>query len=448
MADEPLPQRGISHLVEHLTLAERTNVTEHHNGFVDALTTNFVVHGTPAEVAEHLSWVCSALAQPDKARLALETQILRAEAGRRGGDPAATIMNWRSGANGYGALAYREFFLERPTVEWLRWWISQHFTAANAVLWCTGPLPDGLVIDLPDGEHRPVPEPAWLPEVFPAWNHLDLGGVAVSLIRPTTVTDSVAIEVARARLFEQLRMQQGYSYEVGARSDELGASRSHTLLHADCLPAQAEKVRDAFVTEMRRLCLFGPTDEEVGRVTASFERSLAEAEGSDVAPRARAALLGRPYVTDDSALDQLRSVSTGAIRDHLDAMASTALWVVPTEIGWNDQRYAALRSWSPTRAATTPVRVAAPASEEDLRSIAADEERLTLFFDDALECPVTVEFATCAAMVCSRDGRRMLIGDDGFSVTVEPERWANAASLITWIDQRVPADRIVQLADA
>ncbi len=447
MADEPLPRRGISHLVEHLTLSAMTGSSDRHNGFVDQLTTNFVVHGTPGEVTDFFGSVCAALAEPDAARLPLETQVLRAEAARRGADVAATIMGWRSGARGYGALAYRELFLERPSIDWLRYWIAQHFTAGNAVFWCTGPVPDGLTLPLPAGERRPTPEPEWLPDEYPAWNVDDVSGVVLSMIRSASVVDSVALEVARTRLFDQLRVKLGLSYDVGVRSDELGAAQVHTILHADCVPAQAVKVRDAFVTELRRVCLFGPSDDEVARVTGSVARSIAESEGSDVASRARAHLLGRPYLSNDDVLHDMHGVDAAAVRDRLDAMAQTAVWVVPGEAGWQDHRYVQVRPWSTTRSSAAPTPIAVPSSPDDQRSIAHDEQRITMFVDAERRCAVTVEFERCAALVCSTDGTRSLVGHDGFTVTIEPARWPHGAALVEWVDRRVPADRVVVLSD-
>ena len=448
MADEPLPQRGISHLVEHLTLSAMTGTSERHNGFVDQMTTNFVVHGTPAEVAGYFATVCAALAAPDAARLPLETQVLRAEAARRGSDTAASIMNWRTGASGYGALAYRELFLERPNIDWLRYWIARYFTADNAVFWCTGPIPDGLSLPLPAGERRPTPEPVWLPEQYPAWNVDEVGGVVLSLIRSASVVDSVAVEVARTRLFDQLRVKLGLSYDVGVRSDELGTGQVHTLLHADCVPAQAVKVRDAFVTELRRLGLYGPTDDEVARVTSSVARSISESDGSDVASRARAHLLGRPFLSSDEVLAAMGSIDTVTVRDRLESMADTALWVVPGEVGWRDHRYVQLRPWSTTWATGVPTPIAVPATPEDRRSIAYDVSCITVFLDPEFRCPVTVEFERCAALVCSTNGSRSLVGADGFTVLIEPAHWANGAALVEWVDRRVPAERIVVMSES
>nr|WP_284289957.1 hypothetical protein [Angustibacter aerolatus] len=51
-ADEPLPRRGLTHLVEHLALHGRDSVRRPVNGSVSLLHTRFDVMGEPDEVAE------------------------------------------------------------------------------------------------------------------------------------------------------------------------------------------------------------------------------------------------------------------------------------------------------------------------------------------------------------------------------------------------------------
>jgi len=60
---------------------------------------------------------------------------------------------------------------------------------------------------------------------------------------------------------------------------------------------------------------------------------------------------------------------------------------------------------------------------------------------------VTVMFDRVAACKAWADGARTLYGNDGFTLTVHPDDWANGADVVALIDRQVPAQFAVHCAD-
>lgn len=58
---------------------------------------------------------------------------------------------------------------------------------------------------------------------------------------------------------------------------------------------------------------------------------------------------------------------------------------------------------------------------------------------------VTVRFAAVAALVRWRDGKHALIGDDGFTVQLDPDEWPDGGQVTAEVARRVRPDRIVTL---
>jgi zinc protease len=91
-ADEPLARRGLTHLVEHLSLHSVGRPHDHVNGEVDATTTTFRADGTAEEVIAFLAATCRSLRDLPTDRLALENQVLRTEAAGRASAPGAPML--------------------------------------------------------------------------------------------------------------------------------------------------------------------------------------------------------------------------------------------------------------------------------------------------------------------------------------------------------------------
>jgi hypothetical protein len=58
---------------------------------------------------------------------------------------------------------------------------------------------------------------------------------------------------------------------------------------------------------------------------------------------------------------------------------------------------------------------------------------------------VTVRYADAAALLSWNDGKRSLIGGDGFTIVLDPAQWKNGAAVVSAVTAHVPADLVVPL---
>jgi hypothetical protein len=86
LADETLPCRGITHLVEHMALHSQANRSDwwRSTGTVDAFVTRFSFRGEPHDISTFLFEVTSSLSELPMDRLRAEKAMLRTEAANIG----------------------------------------------------------------------------------------------------------------------------------------------------------------------------------------------------------------------------------------------------------------------------------------------------------------------------------------------------------------------------
>jgi predicted Zn-dependent peptidase len=215
--DETLPDRGITHMVEHLTVGGHHDATYHFNASVDGRYTQYTVESAdPADIAAYLRAVCEGLAADHSAILDRERRILRTEAASRGGaGMLGSCLVERYGARGPGLLNYEEFGFERLGWADVAAWRSRWFTAGNAVLWVAGDLPDGLRLTLPDGPALPTPDAAPLPVALPAYVTGAKGGIAAGLVADRSFASQATLDILQRKLTQALRHDHGLTYDVG-----------------------------------------------------------------------------------------------------------------------------------------------------------------------------------------------------------------------------------------
>ena len=152
VADEPLAMRGICHLIEHLGLSNFQSDRLRWNGSVDLSRTTFLAEGPAAEVTRFLREVTSALGSLPESRIGHERRILQVEAQSRAGSIFESLLAMRYGLRGPGIVIAPEWGLEWLEGDQLRAWVSEWFTASNAALWSTAPLPADT-LELSAGVH-------------------------------------------------------------------------------------------------------------------------------------------------------------------------------------------------------------------------------------------------------------------------------------------------------
>ena len=444
--DESLPHHGISHLVEHLLLSGIDRRLTAWNGFVDLQTTNFVVQGSPSDVVEFFNTVGAAILNPPYDRIPTESQVLRTEAaGRAGRGVLATSAATRIGPRDYGLREYREFCFDQPSPQLVHHWLSTYFTSGNAAFWCTGPLPAGLELALPPGQRVPLPRPTWIDEVLPGVQLDRRDSVACTIVGEWTIPLMLSIGAAREHLFDLLRGRLGLSYDVSTGIESfIGGRLLHGAIWADGLTENLEAIRDQMSAEMNRLCWDGASTEVLERTLESMRRALAADQSSPAAAQARCHLFDVPFVDLADMIAVLEMLTPVDVARTLETAMRTALWIVPQSVGWHDHRVTHTRGWSRTRVPGPPVSIAAPDGDADHRKLIVGADGLTMLVgpDENL---ITVRFDDVAALLAYPNGDRTMVGNDGFSIRLEADRWPDAHQLAAYLDGRVPPSQIVRI---
>ena len=441
--DEALPNRGITHMVEHLTFGGHHEARYQFNASVDGWYTRYLVESQdPADIAAYLRAVCEGLAADHGQVLDRERRILRTEAASRGG--AGMLGNClveRYGARGPGVLNYPELGLDRLGWADVAAWRARWFTAGNAVLWVAGDLPDGLRLSLPVGPARPAPEAAPLPATFPAYVTGAKGGLAAGLVADRSFAPHATLDILQRRLTQALRHDHGLTYDVGMGAQEVDRDHVHTWLTADVLPEQVPMAAHVLLSTFETLATTGAQEAEL----ASYRRRLEDGYESPgpiglLERHTRAILNGRPT---RSAADSIRLAAEVIPADV--AKAAQSLWdsmlvAAPYDVPAIQGRMARMPSFS----ATTVVggKVHKPVAGASPTLTVSDEG---VMFTRAPGEHVTVRYADAAALLRWNDGKRSLIGGDGFTIVLDPAQWKDGAAVVSAVTARVPGDLVLPL---
>ena len=273
-ADEPLPLRGISHLVEHLAITPKRRLYAF-NGWAGMATTGFWAEGSQEEALGYLEEVCRSLTELPVDRLESERRILRTESSGRGTSLVHALISARCGARGYGAAAMDEFALNHVDADTVRAWSARHFVAENAVLILSGPPPDSLRLELGQGERATLPEPTRIAGLeLPTCISIGDGAVAAGFLVDRSPATGVTIATLAERLTSRLRHELGLSYGVWTDYEALGERYAHLTIAADCTHDGVEQLTDAILAVLDELAASGPDDHDVAHEIERFERML------------------------------------------------------------------------------------------------------------------------------------------------------------------------------
>jgi zinc protease len=305
-SDETLTTGGLSHLVEHLALPTERRRSVDFNGTVDGLETTFFARGARDSVLDFLSEAADTLGRLPLERLEVERRILLTEAAGVGSDPVR-MMSWlRFGPVGHGLVGYHEHGLAHVGPAETSAWVADRFTRENAAVWLTGEPPPGFALTLPAGRRVPAVEPDPIPYLtFPcAYDRGPDGVVAVSIVARRTTPLMAAIEVAQHRLMRTLRYEEGLSYAVEWWFGPLTATHAQSVLWADLLAENAERVRELLLATLYDLAEHGPTEEELEHDLHELRRFFDDPDSlaSSVAADASRELIGMPLMSPDAYL--------------------------------------------------------------------------------------------------------------------------------------------------
>ena len=440
-ADETLPTRGWTHLVEHLALAGYGRPGDHSNGHTDATTTAYHVEGSSEEVVDFLSHVTRRLSELPVDRLAAEVGVLRAEQDSRGGSAFDQVLSWRYGARSYGLGGLTELGLSvLPDAEALRHRARSQAVTGNTVLWLSGPPPAGLRLHLADGTHQPPPDPRRsVAGDLPAWiTGADHRVTAVSVVSRGWQAPALRHVVA-ARLVDTLRVGLAVAYSPGADYSPLTDDVGWFSMHSDLVGGRQSEGVGPF---LRLLDELGGDASDPGSVTeAEVERFRVEARrrvedpyawAGDLQGRAWDLLMRRraaPGEPDDVTVDRVRAAAREA--------AASLLVAVPRGLG----TYRG--GWTTATASTVE-----PVQGVPHRQYGGDEvlvrspEGLSMLRGGDTW---TVRADQVAGVLRWPDGRRVLVGEDGVQLTVEPTMVEGGSDLIRHVDLTYPAALVVPM---
>jgi hypothetical protein len=250
------------------------------------------------------------------------------------------------------------------------------------------------------------------------------------------------LDILQRRLTQSLRHDHGLTYDVGMGAQEADPDHVHTWLTADVLPEQVPMAAHVLLSTFESLAATGAQEAEL----AAYRRRIEDGYESPAGPigllerHTRAILNGRPT---RSAADSIRLAAEVIPADV--AKAAQSLWdsmlvAAPYDVPAIQGRMGRVPSFSTTTVTGgkvhKPIAGASPTltvSDEGVMLARAPGEH------------VTVRYADAAALLRWNDGKRSLIGGDGFTIVLDPAQWKDGAAVVSAITARVPDDLVLPL---
>lgn len=440
-ADEPLPLRGITHLVEHLALHRSTLTDYHANGATGASYTYFHMDGSDGDAVDFLAEVSGALGRLPVERLAMEKGILRTEDAGRGRGAQDELRQWRYGARGFGAASYPELGIGHVTEETVLGWTRSWFTRGNAVAWLAGErVPRGLRLRLPDGPRRPVPNPVSVLDQTPAFFASGNGKVVLDAVVRRGVAASMFAGILQRELFRSLRQEGGYCYTADCDYESLGNDTAQITAFADALPEQQDAVLGGFLDVLAKLRVGRIEDHDIEAVRTQAHKQLTRPNlaAARLLDHGVNLLSGYPNRSPERTLAELQAVTKADLHRVAAEVLGTALLQVPRGRRADWAGFAA----APTHSATTVTGKRFRSLSDPDVGVVVGPEGVSLV---SASGPATVRYRDCAAALRWPDGARQLIGFDGVGVRIEPTLHDLGASTLAEVDAAVHPAAVVPM---
>lgn len=452
-ADEPIPQRGITHLAEHLLLTGIDRALDHSNGSTGPFQVNFTMRGSPKEAAAFLKNVCDQIGHPRIGRMHEEANVLRAEANIRpaGSPPQFRSQQLRLGYQGLGVTFLPEFFLRHLDEKALREWISMHLVSANAVIWISGPLPDDLLVTLEPGEHAQRPPFEEVPELrTPTLLGEDIGGVGASFLVERSTAVQVALRALDSRLKKALRVDRGLGYIVATDYLPLSADRALASAFASCLPTSVAEVQRGVLEAIDDVASRGPSELEIGEQYERAVRDLTDPMANPLRLEhwAQDWLMGFQPDTAATVLDRMWRLSPEEVAESFRAARDSMLLVLPPSAVRPQRQWHAFPGPSPV--------AMGPGNQFELSTKAkkggafkgVKPPRLFVGKDGvALEAQggpryLTIRWDDAVAVI--RDGPlRTVLARDGTTFYLQPEVWREGDYAAALVDRWAPRPLVI-----
>jgi zinc protease len=452
-ADEPLATRGMAHLVEHLTLSDPSLEHFDANGHVALIETSFHVRGPADGAAGFLNRIARLLAEPDTTGLETNLRVLRTEANSRRFSQWSQDLHYRYGNRGPGVTVQSELGLYGADEAAVCRAARRMVQSAGAVAWMTCPPPDELDLSPLNVLPAPVAAPRLpLAQPMPACATGADNVCSVSFLLPRSYIARAAATLLAAEARQPLRTENGWSYGVNESWEILDGDTAHFMLVADCLPEHVRDVRDALLGVVEKFMVDGPTNESIERTVRRMEQALTDPllVASRLAGEAIDHLLGRPPGRMLDAVLETKATPPRGFAQTIATAAPSALVLVPKAVAFaDDHRFTPIANFSSRvavgRSFQRTTRQRTPATDDHF---ILGVDGLSFVPVASPHAPITVLFQDCQAVLRWQDGARTLHGDDGFRLFVHPDDWSNGDQLTAAIDHNLPAEVVVELAQA
>ena len=436
--DEPLPLRGITHLIEHLALHEFDGAAQHTNGQVQGDMTQFVVHGSERQVVALLNGVCAALRDLPLDRVEAEKRILLTEQQSRPAAGEDSLLQARFGARSLGRVAFSEFALDWVSPDDVEQWARHWFVTENAVLWLSSKsIPEGLDLRLPSGQSTARPRVEQIDRPRPSTTQGPPRVVAVDALLPRSAAATVAVEVMRAAVFRELRREGGLSYTAHATYEPVDHDTARLMVFADATEENQGAVVGAMVDAISGLRAGRIDDRDLDTAMTIAREGLEywRAPGALGPLAARHLLFGDDVMSVDEHEAEVAAVTSGHLTEVIRTFWNGAVWMVPEGpvdwIGAHQVDYSNVvveGQWfdyigSRENLVLGPMGV----------SWVHPDRTLTIMYSE-------VELYGVVP-----DGALMLVGRDSVTLTIEPSLVRDfGPEQLAEIDERIPSERRVE----
>lgn len=267
-ADETFTTSGITHLIEHLVMAQIGRRPVSYNANVDIDSCAFVASGDRADVLQFIEDVACQLSNPDTSRIAHEAKVIQIEGGIYGPPPLAEALRARCGFRGAGLTFAPEPDLAAVTPQAITELTGRLVRKEGCVLVLTGAPAADVRIPVPDGRPDRSGDAPFLSRTTPgAVRGYSSDQVTISFLTPEP---SEALGVLLTdRAFETLRMRDGLSYQFDAHATTFNG-QGLTALGADFAENRAPDVARALRREVQRLATAPPSEAEIDHVRSQL----------------------------------------------------------------------------------------------------------------------------------------------------------------------------------
>lgn len=439
MADEPLPESGWQHLLEHLVLTGREQGTLQVNGAVSLLETSLDLHGPVDSVAATLADITLWLSEPDLSGLEHERKVLAAEAQARGGGPVQRALSWRYGAIGPGAASYDQPGLSRAAPENLHDRARRVFTKANAVLVLDGPPPPSLTLALPTGDF--IAPGAVSPIESEPGSYGDGMLVLTGEVR-RSVAATLAADVLRVRVEDVLRHDIGHSYGVGSVYEPVDDDRAVLGVMADLSDESPENASKHLLDALDQLRDKGPAEDVYQQVVDRRLQALRDPYAAVGIAHYAASLhfSGLPAQDLPAYVAEVEALSSEDVRAVVAEFATTLLLGSPAPVGPRLPLITDALEGPGTPADGVVFRGVNWPADDSLMVLTAN--LMEIHGEDfARRAPLS----SLAAYFKAPDGRRSLIRQDGFALHFDPAAWRHGHRAVATLDNLVAADLHVEV---